>query len=40
MLTLVHLITIPIDNPSVNPARSLSSAIFQHGWAVKQLWVS
>jgi aquaporin Z len=39
MLTLVHLITIPVDNTSVNPARSLATAIFQHGWAVKQLWV-
>jgi aquaporin Z len=39
MLTLVHLITIPIDNTSVNPARSIATAIFQHGWAVEQLWV-
>jgi aquaporin Z len=39
MLTLVHLITIPIDNTSVNPVRSLSTAIFQHGWAIEQLWV-
>ena len=39
MLTLIHLITIPVDNTSVNPARSLATAIFQHGWAVKQLWV-
>jgi aquaporin Z len=39
MLTLVHLITIPIDNTSVNPARSLSTAVYQHGWALKQVWV-
>ncbi|HEY3832757.1 MAG TPA: aquaporin [Acidimicrobiia bacterium] len=39
MLTLVHLVTIPIDNTSVNPARSLATAIFQHGWALKQVWV-
>jgi aquaporin Z len=39
MLTLVHLITIPIDNTSVNPARSLATAIFQGSWALEQLWV-
>jgi aquaporin Z len=39
MLTLIHLITIPIDNTSVNPARSLSTAVFQHTWALSQLWV-
>ena len=39
MLTLIHLITIPIDNTSVNPARSLSTAIFQGGWALEQVWV-
>lgn len=39
MLTLVHLITIPIDNTSVNPARSLATAVFQGGWALRQLWV-
>ncbi len=39
MLTLVHLITIPIDNASVNPARSLATAVFQGGWALEQLWV-
>ena len=39
MLTLVHRITIPIDNTSVNPARSLSTAVFQHTWALRQLWV-
>jgi aquaporin Z len=39
MLTLVHLITIPIDNTSVNPARSLATAVFQGTWALEQLWV-
>jgi aquaporin Z len=38
-LTIVHLVTIPVDNTSVNPARSLATAIFQHGWALKQVWV-
>lgn len=37
-LTLVHLITIPVSNASVNPARSLATAVFQHGWALSQLW--
>ena len=39
MLTVIHLITIPIDNTSVNPARSLATAIFQGSWALEQLWV-
>jgi aquaporin Z len=39
MLTLIHLITIPVDNTSVNPARSIATAVFQHGWALGQLWV-
>jgi aquaporin Z len=39
MLTLIHLITIPIDNTSVNPARSIATAIFQGSWALDQLWV-
>jgi aquaporin Z len=38
-LTVIHLISIPIDNTSVNPARSLSTAVFQGGWALSQLWV-
>jgi aquaporin Z len=38
-LTLIHLISIPIDNTSVNPARSIAAAIFQGGWALRQLWV-
>src|SRR5262249_31598664 len=39
MLTLIHLITIPVDTTSVNPARSLAPAVFQHPWALRQLWV-
>jgi aquaporin Z len=39
MLTLVHLITIPVDNTSVNPARSLATAVFQGSWALEQVWV-
>ncbi|MGZ4677613.1 MAG: aquaporin Z [Acidimicrobiia bacterium] len=39
MLTLIHLVTIPVDNTSVNPARSLATAIFQGGWALEQVWV-
>ncbi|HEY7105739.1 MAG TPA: aquaporin [Acidimicrobiia bacterium] len=39
MLTLVHLISIPIDNTSVNPVRSLSTAVFANSWAIEQLWV-
>jgi aquaporin Z len=39
MLTLIHLITIPVDNTSVNPARSFATAVFQHGWALNQVWV-
>jgi len=39
MLTVIHLITIPVDNTSVNPARSLATAIMQHGWALGQVWV-
>ncbi len=38
-LTLIHLISIPITNTSVNPARSLSQAIFVRGEAVSQLWL-
>ena len=37
-LTLIHLISIPVTNTSVNPARSMGVAIFQGGWAVQQLW--
>ena len=38
-LTLVHLISIPVTNTSVNPARSTGVAIFQGGWALQQLWL-
>lgn len=38
-LTLIHLISIPVTNTSVNPARSTGVALFQGGWAVEQLWL-
>ncbi len=38
-LTLIHLISIPVTNTSVNPARSTSQAIFAGGWALEQLWL-
>ena len=38
-LTLIHLISIPVTNTSVNPARSTAPAIFVGGWAVEQLWL-
>jgi aquaporin Z len=38
-LTLVHLISIPVTNTSVNPARSLGPALFEGGWAIQQLWL-
>ena len=38
-LTLIHLISIPVTNTSVNPARSTGVAIFQGGWAIEQLWL-
>ena len=38
-LTLIHLISIPVTNTSVNPARSTSQAIFAGGWALDQLWL-
>ena len=38
-LTLVHLISIPVTNTSVNPARSISQALFVGGWAIEQLWM-
>ncbi len=37
-LTLIHLISIPVTNTSVNPARSMGVAIYQGGWAIHQLW--
>jgi aquaporin Z len=39
MLTLIHLISIPITNTSVNPARSLGPALFEGGVALQQLWL-
>jgi aquaporin Z len=39
VLTLIHLISIPITNTSVNPARSTGQALFVHGWALSQLWL-
>jgi aquaporin Z len=39
MLTLIHLISIPVTNTSVNPARSISQALFVGDWALAQLWV-
>jgi len=38
-LTLIHLISIPVTNTSVNPARSTGPAIFVGGWAIEQLWL-
>jgi aquaporin Z len=38
-LTLIHLISIPVTNTSVNPARSTAVALFQGSWAIDQLWV-
>ncbi len=39
VLMLIHLISIPITNTSVNPARSIGVAVFQGGWAIRQLWL-
>ena len=39
VLTLIHLVGIPITNTSVNPARSIGPAIFVGGWALEQLWL-
>ncbi len=38
-LTLIHLISIPVTNTSVNPARSTAPALFVGGWALSQLWL-
>ncbi|RYJ42170.1 aquaporin Z [Flavobacterium beibuense] len=38
-LTLIHLISIPVSNTSVNPARSTSQVLFADAWAAQQLWV-
>lgn len=39
VLTLIHLVSIPITNTSVNPARSIGPAVFVGGWAIQQLWL-
>ena len=39
VLTLIHLISIPVTNTSVNPARSTGPALFAGGWAIGQLWL-
>ena len=38
-LTLIHLISIPVTNTSVNPARSIGVALYAGGWALEQLWL-
>jgi aquaporin Z len=38
-LTLIHLVSIPVTRTSVNPARSISQALFVGGWALEQLWL-
>ena len=38
-LTLIHLVSIPVTNTSVNPARSTGVAVFAGGWAIAQLWL-
>jgi aquaporin Z len=38
-LTLIHLISIPVTNTSVNPARSIATALFVGDWALAQLWL-
>ena len=38
-LTLIHLVSIPVTNTSVNPARSTGVAVFQGSWALQQLWL-
>lgn len=38
-LTLIHLVSIPVTNTSVNPARSTGPALFAGGWAIEQLWL-
>ncbi|MCI0352464.1 MAG: aquaporin Z [Acidobacteriales bacterium] len=39
VLTLIHLVGIPVTNTSVNPARSIGVAVFVGGWAIQQLWL-
>jgi aquaporin Z len=38
-LTLIHLVSIPVTNTSLNPARSTATALFAGGWALQQLWM-
>ena len=38
-LTLIHLVSIPVTNTSVNPARSTGPALMVGGWALQQLWL-
>jgi aquaporin Z len=38
-LTLIHLVSIPVTNTSVNPARSTGPALFVGDWAIEQLWL-
>jgi len=38
-LTVIHLVSIPVTNTSVNPARSTATAVFAGGWALEQLWL-
>lgn len=38
-VTLIHLVTIPVTNTSVNPARSFGPALFVGGWAMEQMWL-
>jgi aquaporin Z len=38
-LTLIHLVSIPVTNTSVNPARSVGPAVFVGGWALEQVWL-
>jgi aquaporin Z len=38
-LTLIHLVSIPVTNTSVNPARSTGPAVIAQGWALSQLWL-
>ena len=39
-LALIHLVSIPVTNTSVNPARSTGPALFVGGWALQQLWLA
>lgn len=38
-LALIHIVSIPVSNTSVNPARSIAAAAFGTGWALEQLWL-